>query len=959
MLSAAPGPWHGSKPAMDHRRIRSHVRPTARRVASLIPIAAIVAVAALWAPSGVSAARTASPPTPTVAVTPGMTTLPGSLHPKARPELDIGHMDPGAHLSGMSLLFRMSPVQKAFEKRALAAVQDPASPSYHKWFTPEQYAAEFGASSADVARATAWLTAQGLSVDGPSRTATRLGFSGTIAQIEKAFRTEMHRYRVEGANHFAMSRAPSVPAELGDLVLGLHGLHDFHARAARPLYAEPITNPDGGSGSFPILSPADFAKIYDAEALYAAHITGAGQSIAIAGASDFTDADVMAFRSTFGLPASAPMRILVPNTGSPAVTSGEPEIDIEWSGAVAPGATIKLVYTGTGPNSDVLDALNYAIEQRAAPVVSISYGNACESELSATDAVLEEQYGDAAALEGMTVVASAGDAGAAGCDGSVVAAQLGEFLLLPASIPSVVAVGGSQLQLAPSNQSTYLDTSLDALSYIPESAWNETLDDIDAGYGGLGAGGGGVSRLYAKPYWQVPYTPNDGFRDVPDVVLSASAETLPYAVIMSSGGGSPALTDYGGTSVSAPAFAGILALVNQAIAEANPGDPVGLGNANPMLYALANNAASKNAFHDITTGDNIVPCVQGSADCPSSPPYQIGYTAGPGYDQATGLGSIDAANLVAAWKALTPTSTALTVSIAGAAEGSPMHLTATVASKAAVNSMAGTVTFYFEAASDGGVRLSGTLGVATLASSISSGTESGTASLTANAPGGLQGGGVRISAFYGGDSHYLSSWSPASPVSATSTLAICPTAVTLEAGQSGFTFTTTGGRPPIQWGTERDKTRFYQSQQILRSTIEAGVFTAGPQPGTVTVVAIDQDLSYATAEVTVVANQDGAAPYVSTPSCPLDGGSDAAVSGPGTDASVGGSNVDAPGEAATADASANAADAIEKGCGCVVGGKHAPEAAGGWLGGLLLLTAFARRRFKARVGRYCSRHDLL
>ncbi len=198
------------------------------------------------------------------------------------------------------------------------------------------------------------------------------------------------------------------------------------------------------------------------------------------------------------------------------------------------------------------------------------------------------------------MVVAAGDTGAAGCDSqSALMAQYGQSVVFPAAVPSFVAVGGTQLQLTASNQSTYLDAQLAALSYIPESAWNETLEDIDGGYGGLGAGGGGPSRLFAKPSWQVPYTPNDGFRDVPDVALSASADVLPYAVSMSwtaADGDAQApqpqaLTAYGGTSVATPAFAGILALINQAVAEANPGVPVGLGNANPILYALANNAS--------------------------------------------------------------------------------------------------------------------------------------------------------------------------------------------------------------------------------------------------------------------------------------------------------------------------------------------------------------------------------
>jgi subtilase family serine protease len=841
----------------------------------------------------------------------------------------------------MSLLFQMSPWQKALQKRALSAVQDPASSSYHRWLTPEQYASEFGASASDVARATAWLTSQGLSVDGPSRTSTRLGFSGTVAQVEQAFGTEMHQYRVDGATHFAMSHAPSVPTDLAKLILGLHGLHDFRVQAAsnglQPQYALPVTEADGGPGNFAVLAPADFAKIYDLDSLYAAHITGTGQSIAVAEQSDFNDADIAAFRTTFGLPTNPPARILVPNSGALTVnaTLYEAELDLEWSGAVAPQATIQCVIAGDAPNYDASDALAYAIEQRIAPVVTSSFGR-CEEWFTQADATFAEAYANMASLEGMTVVVDAGDTGAAGCDGqSTLAASYGEAVLFPASLPSLVAVGGSQFQLTATNQSTYLDAQLDALSYIPESAWNETLGDIDAGYGGLGAGGGGASRLFAKPYWQVPYTPNDGFRDLPDVALSASSDILPYAVSMSwtaadgdaQAPQAQALTAYGGTSVAAPAFAGILALVNQAVAEANPDAAIGLGNANPMLYALANNAASRNAFHDITTGNNVVPCQPGSPSCPSNPPYQFGYAAGPGYDQVTGVGSIDAANLVAAWKSLTPTSTALHVTASGTAEGTPLQLRATVGSKSTTNPMTGSVSFYFVASGDAGLGVSGMLGTSQVTPSGSPGAEGATASLMATAPGGLDGSGVSVGAFYGGDPRYLASWSIPSTLSGRSTLSICPTAVTLATGQTGVAFTTTGGNPPIRWGLHLDTTCTTESSRIACSSIDGGAFTAGPNAGTATVVAIDEDESYVTAAVTVVAAAapDGAAPPLPPASCVSEGGADAS----------------------TADGPSESRDSNAKGCGCLVAGAAQHGPASGWLGGgLLLVSGLMRRTFR-------------
>jgi subtilase family serine protease len=697
-----------------------------------------------------------------------------------------------------------------------------------------------------------------------------------------------------------------------------------------------------------VLAPADFATIYGLDTLYAANAAGAGQSIAIVGQSDFNDADIAAFRAQFSLTPNPPQRVLVPGTGQATQTPSdlaETELDLEWAGAVARESTVTLVFAGGAPNADVYDALIYAVEQRIAPVVSISYGR-CEARFTPTDAVFAEQYGDAAALEGVTVVAATGDTGAAGCDSqSETVASRGEYVVIPASLPSVVAVGGTQFEVTSANQSMYFDGAFNALSYVPESAWNETLFDIDAGYGGLGSGGGGVSRIFAKPDWQVPYTPQDGFRDVPDISLSASSDVLPYAVSMSwtvADGDAEAtqpesLTAFGGTSLSAPAFAGMLALVNEAIAESHPGGLVGLGNANPMLYALAHSPAAENAFHDVTAGDNVVPCQPGSADCPAIAPHLFGYSAGPGYDLATGLGSVDVAKLVAAWRELTPTSTTLQVEETGTTEGSPLRLTATILSSAITNKMTGSVTFYFETPADAGVSLSGMLGTVSVAPSFST-SEVGVALLTTSAPAGLNGSGVKISAFYGGDANYLASWSAPSPTSGTSTFTVCPSALSISSGQN-FVFTSTGGKGPIAWTIQSDTT----CDETKCSGIDAGAFVAGPRAGSATVVAIDAYESYVTAAVTVT--EAGAESAVASLPCGSDGGPGPALDDSGASA------------AADAQADGTLADGLDAGqrlressshnggCGCATVGFELQDESVGLAGvAILAAVALARRR---------------
>jgi len=928
---------------------RSRAYRLARRLLSLSP-GLLLAAAALYQPTGASAAA----PAP-VKVASGMVTLPGSVHPFVRRSSDLGRLDPSRHLTGMSVLLQPSAAQKADRAQLLRTLQDPTSPSYHHWLSPEEYASRFGASPVDVARVSAWLTAQGLTVDGPSRTSTRIGFSGDVGIIESAFGTELHAIQFEGVDHYAMTVAPSIPADLQGLVLGLHAMNDFRPApasrsASRPRYAYPEPTGDGGTENIPTLAPADFAAIYDLNSLYAAGIDGAGQNIAVAEQTEFVDDDITVFRTMFGLAANPPVRLLVPNTGAPAASRedvGEAMLDTEWAGAVAPAATIHYVYTGASDANGAFDALIYAVEQAVAPLVSLSYGM-CESGFTPADAVFYEGWGDSAAIMGITVLVASGDSGAAGCDGgrsnTPGVATMGEFVGLPASIPTVVAVGGTEFQLTQANIGTYLNSTLNASGYIPEGAWGDTQGDIDAGLPDLSASTGGVSVIFAKPYWQVPYTPKDKFRDVPDVSLSASPEVMPYMTVVTSthrdGGTSQRISPVGGTSCAAPSFAGILALVNQSLAKAHPTAPVGLGNANPALYALANNPTGAAAFHDITQGSNICPCAAGSPSCPTTPPLQYGYTCGVGYDQVTGLGSVDGAKLVAVWSALTPTSTALTVGAASAAEGQTVQLSATVSSTATVTALTGSVTFYVETFdSQGNLDLGATLGSVALTPSTS-GNEGGTASLKVAIPGGLGKG--KVGAFYGGDISYLASWSSLSSLTTTSTLGICPTAVTLVPGQKGLTFKTSGGIGATTFNIVSDSTCSSPAlgmEPVCSSIDPAGAFIAGPADGTVVIEVTDVDDSEVRATVTVAGGTDGGtdggAPLPNTGCGGGDGGiADAAVT-------------DATGPTTTpVDSGEDAGTGTSKsgGCSCSAAGERSDLAGAGWGGALLGLVAFGWRR---------------
>ena len=782
-------------------------------------------------------------------------------------------------LTAASVLFNQSPTQATLSRAVLRDLQDPVSPNFHRWLTPDDYAARFGAAKGDVDHVSAWLASQGLSVLGASRTATRLFFTGTVAQIERAFQTEMHEYDVNGEKHFAMAVPPSVPSGLAPVILGLRGVHDFHPRAPRhqprPSYwwAYPV---DGGVDDYLTLAPADWAAIYGVAPLYAQGHTGQGQNIAVLGFSDYNDADILAFRQAFGLDTSnLPTRVLVPESGNAFHDGtvgwfGEAELDLEWSGAVARDAKISFVFTGDSATYDIWDALYYAVDQGGYQVISASYAD-CEPYYAPIDIRFTQMLGDAAAMQGMTFVAATGDWGAAQCDSgieSAAGAELGYSVAWPASIPSVVGVGGTELNWGapipePLNtvpSATYWepsDAGYTAKGYIPEMGWNEMALEIQYDSYFWGAGGGGVSVVYPMPYWQVGQVPSGSYRRVPDVALTAAYAQVGY--VMSSSwttadgdSGTPypeELYPSGGTSAATPSFAGLVAVVNEATGGG------GFGNMNPLLYALNASTTGKSGavFHDITTGNNIVPCQPGTPSCPASAPCQFGYSAGPGYDMVTGLGSVNAANLVAAINTLAPTTTTLQVTPTGSTEGSPVTLKATISSTATSNAMTGAVTFYI------GNVFYGMPGISVVSTgtvqSTDVGTEGGSVTVSAVAPPGLDGGSAAsIVAFYGGDDHYRASWSAPGSVTATSSFVTVPGQITLRPNQI-TDLATSGGVAPVTWFTLSDGacdpvTEICSAIEALGPTTAA--FQAGPDDGAVWVLAIDADGAEGLVQITVL-----------------------------------------------------------------------------------------------------------
>ena len=626
------------------------------------------------------------------------TVLTGNRPPKALPEDDQGPLDFSQIMSGITIELKPSAHQADDLREFLEQQRIPSSPDYHRWLTPEQYATRFGVSSADLQQVTGWLQTEGFSVDYVARARTWVMFSGTAGRVGHAFRTEIDRYNVEGKLHFANRADPSIPSALAPVVLLIRGLDDIHTSPSVPIANFTAT------GGAHYLVPGDLATIYNVAPLYQRGITGSGQKVVIPGQTDIHLSDIEHFRAQYGLPVNDPTLVLVTGTADPGVSADdlvESSLDVEYSGALAPNATILFVYS-----PDVWTSVQFAIDQALAPVISFSYGF-CEQLISSTPsstAAFIQTLAQTGNSMGITWVTSSGDTGAADCDlTSEQVARQGLAVDLPASVPEITGVGGTEFA---EGSGTYWGqvnnaNGSSALSYIPEMGWNDT-----AAVGELLASGGGASVFFPKPTWQLgPGVPSDGARDVPDIAFTAGVAHDPYVIYTN---GAPLYV--GGTSAPAPVFGGMLALLNQYLASSGGSAPAGLGNINPALYRLSQ--STPGIFHDVTTGSNIVPCASGTPNCAAG---HFGFEAGAGYDQVTGLGSMNFYNLVLAWNASQPiaTTTALTASTAILSVDGSTVLTATVQGAAGTASPTGTVTFTLGAATLGVVALSGSGGVAT------------------------------------------------------------------------------------------------------------------------------------------------------------------------------------------------------------------------------------------------------
>jgi hypothetical protein len=627
-----------------------------------------------------------------------LTVLKGNTHRLAQQQFDQGVAPPDLPMRRMLLVLRRSPEQQAGLGKLLSGQIDKSSPNYHKWLTPDQFGKQFGPADQDMQVVTSWLQSHGFEIGSVAKGRTMIEFSGTAAQVQEALHTSIHKYLVHGEEHWANATDPQIPTALTPVVVGVHTLHNFlkkpliHFTGQRvgakyvPGKLPQVTLTDGTHA----LGPPDYATIYNAKPLYDAStpLNGSGTTIAVVARSDLGNGnDIPDFRSLFNLSGGSFNEVY--NGPDPGDLGGGEEVeatlDSSWAGAIAPAANVNFVISATTNTTDGADLSElYIIDNNSGDVMSESFGT-CEAAVTSTEAQGTSLLAEQAAAQGITYVVAAGDNGAEGCDDpdteTVATGPISVNVL--AATPYNVAVGGTMFN-ENGQDSKYWSTTNNqsngesAISYIPENVWNQSCPTAQCGNNAnIWAGSGGASTFFIKPSWQanVRGIPNDGQRHVPDVSLTAASHD-PYLICLEdscapNSQGEIAFYLVSGTSASTPAFAGIMSLVDQKMGQVTGKTVDRQGQADYVLYPLAasenpqltncnasntsNLPSSSCIFNDVTVGNNEVP---GETGYPNAP-----YDSGVGYDQATGLGSVNVANLVGAWSSATFNATTTTLSL--------------------------------------------------------------------------------------------------------------------------------------------------------------------------------------------------------------------------------------------------------------------------------------------------------
>lgn len=489
----------------------------------------------------------------------------------------------------------------------LSAMYDPQSATYHQFLTPDQFDQLFAPTSDQVQQVVTYLQGQGLTVTGVASNNLLIDASGTVAQVEQAFNTQINTYQLGARTFYANAAAPAVPASISPLIASISGLDN--SVQYQPLYQLHTSREHhAASGPTSGYAPKDLESAYDVAPLQSANVLGDNQTIALFELDGYQQSDVNQYFQYYNLGTPSINNVLVDGaSGAAGQGAIEVELDIEIAAAMAPHANL-LVYEAPNTTQGMNDLYNRIVSDNKAQVVSISWG-LCESSSGPAELHTLDNIFKQGAAQGMSFFAAAGDSGAYDCQDTNLAVDS------PASDPYVTGVGGTTLQL---NNG----------AYGSEAVWSNP-NSITHGPKGAG-GGGGLSNTFKEPGWQTgPGVKNqysNGYREVPDVSANADPNTgyAMYCTVTNAGCPATGWISVGGTSAGAPLWAGNAALINQYLQSQGKSR---IGYANPTLYALYNAQQQYPAFHDITSGNNLY------------------YPATGNYDLASGMGSPDVYNI--------------------------------------------------------------------------------------------------------------------------------------------------------------------------------------------------------------------------------------------------------------------------------------------------------------------------
>ena len=712
-------------------------------------------------------------------------TLPGNVRKDLTRNLDLGPVEDGLPLR-LFMVLQRTPEQQADLDNLLARLQQPTAAEFHKWLTPREFGARFGASPQDIAKITAWLEASGMHVNGVQNNATFIDFTATAGQVRSLFHTQLHYFNKEGGRYPALVHDPMIPTALMPVVAGIQGLNKIPHHAShtqiRPTSYDAATHrwhntePAGaspeysdGAGNLDV-TPQDLYTIYNVNKVFSSGNLAKNATVAVIEESDIefgtvngstgvaTGGDVATFRSLFGVPGTLNMHVYhgygTVTCSAPGIDpnhngeEGEAALDAEWASATAPSANLIFMSCDQNPDNGITTAMMALIDNNLSDVMSLSYGNT-ELNFTSSDYSAQDSMYAQAATQGQTIFVSAGDSGSDVADQNTAAAATSGINVSAFGSPLVTVAGGTDFvdtydsQEGGNPQSTYWGATNstyygNALSYIPETSWNASCASsilaklnnyTGAGYcaqgpnvapvnGDVVGGSGGFSTHYPTPSYQSGILGYSGSnRAQPDIAGFASAGNWSHALIScdsyvaASACTSPSTFGAaGGTSFVAPYMAGVAGLlVNYT------GSRQGL--LNPTLYALAkaqftasgtkqacySNGQTSNTgvtsslpastciFNDVTSSNNDVPCQAGATNCyvnagasygmlslTNSNSLTVAFSSAPGYDEVSGIGTVNVYNLITKWNTAFTSSTGLSANPTSISTSQSTQLTATV-----------------------------------------------------------------------------------------------------------------------------------------------------------------------------------------------------------------------------------------------------------------------------------------